>query len=691
MTIRSCPKNTHEEVLQAIATASSLVLSAKDAEQTIPQALQTIGEAAGQDRACVFECHDDPATGESRISLRYAWVRPETPPSASLAAPSDGQVRALAPRWREALGRGEIICGTVQGLPAGERQHLEAQGVASILALPIRVEERFWGFIRFDDTRTDRAWDATARAILGVTASAIGAALMRKRAEAAHDRLLAAFEQVGETIVITDANGIIRYVNPAFAKITGYTPAEAVGQHVRLLKSGAHEAAFYRELWSTIARGDTWQGRFVNRRKDGTLYTEDATLSPVRDPSGRIVNYVAVKRDISQHLRDAEEKLKLQAQLGQAQKLDSIGRLAGGVAHDFNNMLQTILGYTELALESCEPSGPLHDDLTEILKAAHRSADLTRQLLTFARKQTITPKTFDINTAITGMLKMLKRLLGEDINLKWIPGVASASVRMDPSQLDQILANLTVNARDALNGAGTLTIASRKITLTPPPDGMADVAPGPYVVLTVSDTGCGMNKETLDHLFEPFFTTKPRGAGAGLGLATVYGIIKQNAGFITVDSKPGQGTTFDVYLPPAPSDAPAEQDQATDEPCVGGSETLLVVEDEKAISVTICRFLRSLGYKVIAATSPEEALNQADAYPGAIDLLVTDVVMPGMNGRDLACLLTARRPSLTCLFMSGYTEDIIAHRGVIDDGFFFLPKPFSKADLAKKIRSVLNR
>ncbi len=691
MKLRPFSEANSAKVLKGIATASSLVLSVDDIQKTIPHALQMIGEAAGQDRGYIFECHADPVTGETGAIRRYEWLRPAAAPSSGSPTSEIARFHVIVPRWHHAFSQGDFIHGPVRDFPSSERQMPDLQGIVSILLMPIRINDGLWGFIGFDTFRAAPAWRDIECAALAVTASAIGVVLERTRTASAHERLMAAFEQVGETIVITDAGGIIEYVNPAFAKISGYRNDEAVGKHVRLLKSGIHDAAFYKDMWSTVTQGRTWQGRFINRRKDGTLYTEDATLSPMRDSAGRIVNYVAVKRDISEHLRDAEEKIKLQAQLGQAQKLDSIGRLAGGVAHDFNNMLQSILGYTELALESCEPSGPLYDDLQEILKAAHRSADLTRQLLAFARKQTITPKAFDINTAITGMLKMLRRLLGEDINLKWIPGVATATVKMDPSQLDQILANLTVNARDALNGSGTLTIATRKLTITEPPIGMADVSPGTYIVLTVSDTGCGMTRETFDHLFEPFFTTKPRGEGVGLGLATVYGIVKQNGGFITVDSKLGQGTTFDVYLPPAAVPAETQQTVESDTPCVGGSETILVVEDEKAISVTICRFLCSLGYNVIAATSPEEALNQADAYAGAIDLLVTDVVMPGMNGRDLACLMAARRPSLICLFISGYTEDIIAHRGVLEDGFFFLPKPFTKIALARKIRDVLGR
>ena len=365
----------------------------------------------------------------------------------------------------------------------------------------------------------------------------------RKRAEAERKRLMAAIEQAGEVIVMTDAQGIIQFVNPAFERMTGYSREEAVGQNPRILKSGKQDELFYRNLWETISGGRTWAGRMVNKRKDGTLYTEEATISPVRDASGRIVNYVAVKRDITEHLR-------LAAQFQQAQKMESVGRLAGGVAHDFNNMLGVILGHAELALEQVDPAQPLHADLEEIRKAAERSADLTRQLLAFARKQTVAPKVLDLNETVEGMLKMLRRLIGEDIDLAWLPGADLWPVKMDPSQIDQILANLCVNARDAIAGVGKVTIETGNGAFDE--DYCADHAgfvPGEYVLLAVSDDGCGMDKETLAHIFEPFFTTKEMGKGTGLGLATVYGIVKQNNGFINVYSEPGQGTTFKIYLP----------------------------------------------------------------------------------------------------------------------------------------------
>ncbi len=691
MNVGSKSEEAQDALLLAIASASSVLLDEPELDRSIPKALASIGLAVGLSHVFAFECQTDHVTGALLATQRFSWGRPGTAPQPIRTGRTPLNLTHDAPEWVERLRQGQMIEVSTRTCAACERELLALRGIASARIFPFLRAGQLLGLIFFCTQDEAEVWSDSACAFSRAAASAIGAAFVRNRIQAEHERLLAAIEQANESIVITDPDGTINYVNPAFVQTSGYACMEVIGKNVRILKSEVHDTRFYKEIWATISAGKTWRGRFVNRRKDGALYTEDASLSPVRDAKGRIVNYVAVKRDISDHLRETEEKAKLEAQLAQAQKLDSIGRLAGGVAHDFNNMLQTIMGYTELALDNCAPTDALHDDLQEIYKAARRSADLTRQLLAFARQQTITPKVIDINASITGMLKMLRRLLGEDLNLQWIPGVANAYVKMDPSQLDQILANLTVNARDALSGAGTLTIATRKLSLTKAPECPTDIAPGTYIVMTVSDTGCGMNKETIDHIFEPFFTTKPRGVGGGLGLATVYGIIKQNAGYITVDSKPGQGTTFHVYLPSAEADAETVRAPVSDAPCAGGSETILVVEDEQAISVTICRFLRSLGYHVLVATTPEEALNLDDAYAGAIDLLITDVIMPGMNGRDLACLLTAKRPSMTCLFISGYTEDIIAHRGIVDAGFFFLPKPFSKADLARKIREVLVR
>jgi two-component system, cell cycle sensor histidine kinase and response regulator CckA len=507
---------------------------------------------------------------------------------------------------------------------------------------------------------------------------------VRKKNEAELERLKAAIEQAGEMVVITDPAGTIQYVNPAFEAVTGYTRDEVFGQTPRILKSGRQDEEFYRRLWETIASGRTWEGRMVNKRKDGALYTEVATISPVCDAEGWIVNYVAVKRDISEHLH-------LEAQLRQAQKMESVGRLAGGVAHDYNNMLGVILGYTELALDKVDPSDPLHADLEEIRKAGRRSAEITRQLLAFARKQTISPEVLDLNGTVDSMLKMLRRLIGEDIDLAWMPRAGLWPVKMDPAQIDQILVNLCVNARDAIGGVGRITIETDRVTF----NGNycvdhAEFLPGEFVLLAVSDNGCGMDKETQEHLFEPFFTTKELGKGTGLGLATVYGIVKQNDGFINVYSEPGQGTTFKIYLPRHGDRIDEIPVESLEEFPLGRGETLLLVEDEPAMLKMGKMMLERLGYEVLTAVGGSAALRLAEEHAGKIDLLMTDVVMPEMNGRDLAERLQGHYPKVKRLFMSGYTADVIAHRGVLPEGEHFIQKPFSLEELARKVREALD-
>jgi CheY-like chemotaxis protein len=367
-----------------------------------------------------------------------------------------------------------------------------------------------------------------------------------------------------------------------------------------------------------------------------------------------------------------------------------VGRLAGGVAHDYNNMLSVIIGYAELALDKVKPGELLHDDLTEILTAARRSADITRQLLAFARQQTIAPKIIDLNQTIQYMLKMMKRLIGEDIKLTWLPGTDLGKIKIDPTQIDQILANLCVNARDAITGVGKITIETRSVLFDNAYcDSHAGFLPGEFIMLAVSDDGSGMDKEIQDRIFEPFFTTKGVGEGTGLGLSTVYGIVKQNNGFINVYSEPGKGTTFRIYL--ARHSGP-EGDSCREEireiP-VSCGETILLVEDEAAILKMSGKILKDLGYTVLSAASPLKALDLAKAYGDKIHLLITDMILPEMNGRDLARQVQSIYPEIKILFMSGYTANAIAHHHVLEPGLCFLQKPFSIKDMAVKAREAL--
>ncbi|MFW6012371.1 MAG: PAS domain S-box protein [bacterium] len=506
----------------------------------------------------------------------------------------------------------------------------------------------------------------------------------RKEAELVNQRLLAAIEQSAEAVVITDTEGSVQYVNPAFEEQTGYTRDEALGRNSRILKSGEEDEAFYQEMWQTLLAGRTWQGRMVNRRKDGTLYTEQATISPVRDASGQIVNFVSVERDVT-------HEHHLESQLLQAQKMESIGRLAGGVAHDFNNMLGVITGYAELALQEAVPDSAVYRMLGQIQQAAERSAELTSQLLAFARRQPATPRVLDLDETISPMLQMLRRLIGESIELEWRPQAGVWPVEIDPVQLVQILTNLVVNARDAIGEVGRITIATANAELdraycTEHPG----LVPGSYAMLTVSDDGCGMDPDVAERIFEPFFTTKHHAEGTGLGLAVLHGIVRQNDGLIQVYSEPGRGTTFRIYLPRHDGSARAVVEGA--QPVVErrGTETVLVVEDEEALLGLITTLLEGLGYTVLSAGSPSRALELVRDHSGAVELLLTDVVLPGMSGTDLWREIQRFQPGLKCLFMSGYTSHVVAQLGGTEDDVHFLQKPFTADSLSSALRETLD-
>jgi len=405
--------------------------------------------------------------------------------------------------------------------------------------------------------------------------------------------------------------------------------------------------------------------------------------SPVFDELGKVTGAIELIEDIT-------EKLSLEHKLRQAQKMEAVGRLAGGVAHDFNNMLCVILGYAELGLGKVDSDHPLHADLKEIVKAAKYSAGITQQLLAFARKQTIVPVPLDLNRTVARMIEMLRRLIGEDIELVWLPEAGLGSIEMDPVQVDQILVNLAINARDAILDIGTIAIETGSATFDEADClGHAGFVPGDYLMLAIGDDGCGMGKETLDKIFEPFFTSKELGEGTGLGLATVYGIVQQNNGFIEVSSEPGKGTTFRIYLPRyADPIVDSQLKQALEIP-MGRGETVLLVEDESGILEVAKTMLEKLGYRVLAASTPQEALTLAEEYSNGIQLLITDIVMPEMNGRKLAERLYSLYPDMKKLFMSGYTADVIANRGVLEEGMNFLQKPFLFETFAAKVRGAL--
>jgi PAS domain S-box-containing protein len=620
--------------------------------------------------------------------------------------------------------------------------------------------------------------------------------------------LVGAVEAAANGILITDRSGTILWTNPAFTKMTGYSKKESVGKNPRFLKSGRQSEDFYHQLWQTITAGNVWHGTVCNRRKDGSEYTEEMTISPVRDALGQISNFIAIKNDISERIRFAEQQArlvfvleatpdfvgmadadgrplfinragrrlielgeqedisghhigdyhpewakrlimeeaiptaiktgtwtgetalltrkgqevpvsqvvvvnknsigevqflatlmrdltmqkKLEEEFHQAQKMEAVGQLAGGVAHDFNNLLTVISGYSEILITRLPPNDPMSGMIQEIHKAGERAAHLTRQLLAFSRKDIVERRVLDLNALVTDTEKMLRRLIGEDIRLTTVLAPALGQVKADAGQVEQVILNLAVNARDAMPQGGKLTIETRNVeldsayaTLHP------EVKPGHYVMLAVSDGGCGMSQETKARIFEPFFTTKGPGKGTGLGLATVYGIVKQCGGHIGVYTELGRGTTFTIYLPTVEEKLLSGKSPHGSKVAPHGNETILLVEDDDAVRAITKLALQSLDYTVLEARNGEEAVRICERHTEPIQLLITDVVMPEMGGRQVAERLTARKQGIKVLFLSGYTDDAVVRHGVIQAEVAFLQKPFTPMALANKVRDVLDK
>lgn len=492
-------------------------------------------------------------------------------------------------------------------------------------------------------------------------------------------------ESIEDGYYEVDIAGNFTFFNSSMCKILGYSEDELMGMNNRQYLDAENARKIFNAFNSVYKTKKPYKAfDWELIRKDGSRCYVEASVSLKIDSNGRPIGFQGIVRDITEHKA-------IKAQLQQAQKMESVGRLAGGVAHDYNNALSVIIGFTEMAIDEVDQDGPVHADLEEVLKAANRAADITRQLLAFARKQIISPTVLDLNENVEGMLKMLRRLIGEDINLSWLPGAGLWPVNMDPSQIDQILANLCVNARDAIKGVGNVAIETDTAVFDAAY--CADhvgLVPGDFVLLAVSDDGCGMDKEVMDKIFEPFFTTKTVDKGTGLGLPTVYGIVKQNNGFVNVYSEPGKGTTIKIYLPRHEGKAVEIHGEITAEIPQGQGETVLLVEDDLSILKLAEKILDGLGYNVLAAGTPGKAMGLAKEFEGEIHLLVTDVIMPEMNGRELAQQLQSLYPEIKCMFMSGYTANAIAHHGVLAKGVHFIQKPFFKRDLATTVRKALD-
>ena len=502
------------------------------------------------------------------------------------------------------------------------------------------------------------------------------------RAQEEINKLSTAIEQIPISVVLTNINGNIEYVNPHFSKVAGYAREEVMGQNPRILKSGEQPQDFYENLWQTITAGKVWHGEFRNKKKDGALFWEEATIGPVLNDQGAITHFLAVKEDVT-------EKKRLNQELNQAQKMEAIGRLAGGVAHDFNNLLTVINGYSEMALAKLGPSNPTANYIKQIAQAGKKAGSLTQQLLAFSRKQVMQPRVLNPNQTILDMGKMLQRLIGENINLQFDLADDLPFIEADPAQLDQVIINLAVNARDAMPEGGDLVIATNAALHGQAQAEGTTINGRDCVRISVSDSGVGMDEETKSKIFEPFFTTKEKGKGTGLGLATIHGIVNQNGWHIEVASAPGKGSTFQIYIPTSKKEAPPYE-QPPANPMLNGTETILFVEDETEVRTIITGFLKQAGYSVLQAHDGAEALELSNSKNTQFDLLLTDVIMPKMGGKKLADRLREQRPDLKIIYISGYTDETISQSGILDEKILFLQKPFEPNALLQLVRKTLD-
>ncbi len=495
--------------------------------------------------------------------------------------------------------------------------------------------------------------------------------------------LQTAIEQASEMVAITDSSGTIAYVNPAFEKITGFTRDELIGSNPRILKSGRQDQLFYQELWRTITRGEPWHGFFVNRRKDGTLYREEAVIVPVENGDGVIHDFVTVKRDMTQESR-------LQRQLIQSQKMEAIGTLAGGIAHDFNNILSAILGFAELALFDLPEGGRNHEDVSEVIKAGNRAKDLVRQILTFSRKTEQEFKPIDIVPLLTEALKFLRATLPSTIEIRKQVATESAEVLANPTMIQQVLMNLCTNAAHAMKETGgILTVNLLKTEVDVGSIGKhPELPPGPYVQLTIGDTGPGIEPGIMGRIFDPYFTTKEKGEGTGLGLSMVHGITQSLKGIVAVESDPGKGTVFNVYLPRVIGVPESAANQPQTLPT--GNERILLADDEDALATMGRLMLGRLGYRVTVKTDSNEALDVFRAHPDQFDLIITDKTMPRLTGFDLAREAKKIRPDVPIIICTGYSDDIEADKAVRLGVSRLIVKPLSMDELARAVRSTLD-
>ncbi|NOY74607.1 MAG: PAS domain S-box protein [Kiritimatiellaeota bacterium] len=511
-----------------------------------------------------------------------------------------------------------------------------------------------------------------------------------KVAKAELEFLEPAINQTTEAVFITDLDAVIKYVNPAFETLTGYSIDEVVGRKPSILKSGRQSDDYYANLWRTITAGETWSGHFINKRKDGSEYDEDATISPVRDKNGVITHFIGVKKDVTK-IVELENKIR------QSQKMEAVGRLAGGVAHDFNNILTAILGYSEILLGTISPSDPAHRKVEEIKKAGQRASDITKQMLAFSKKQVMRLAPLNANGIIENMFPMLEEIARDKARIKLQLNKELPDVLSDKIHIERIVMNLVVNAVEAMAPDGGDVISTDSSFIAEPfSDGNFTVPPGDYVLISVVDEGCGMTDEVIKHIFEPFFTNKSGGRGTGLGLSTVYGIVKQHNGFIVVDSSPEKGAEFNIMIPALISEdvSPMAETDHGDGACEtfdGGSPTLLIVDDETSLLEMMFESFSAIGYTVLQSTSGTEALELFLMAEQKVDLVVSDIILHGMTGIELAEEIRETAPEMPVVFISGYTGNEYGVLSLESELNEFLPKPFVMEDLEGKVKLMLNK
>ncbi|HEY7653804.1 MAG TPA: PAS domain S-box protein [Methylomirabilota bacterium] len=573
-------------------------------------------------------------------------------------------------------------------LPAWAVERVRADGFRSVLAVPLKAGERVIGVLNLGDaagrTYTEDEL-ALLAAFVGQGAVALENSALYHEIRDARDFLQSITENSPDAIITTDGRGRLTYFSRGAEAMFGYRAEEMIGTAVAdIYPGGLEEARAVRRRLTQEGQLRNYESGFLTR--DGGRVEVSASISLLRDATGHVVGTLGVLKDIG-------ERRHLEEQLRQAQKMEAIGRLAGGIAHDFNNLLTVIAGRAQLILSRLRPEEPIHRDATLVRTTADRAAALTQQLLAFSRKQVLQPQVLNLNAVVSAMEPMLGRLIGEDIDLAVIPTEGLGRVKADPGQIEQVIVNLVVNSRDAMPQGGRLTVETADVELDAAyASRHSSVLPGPYVMLAVSDTGEGMDERTRSRVFEPFFTTKGPGKGTGLGLATVYGIVKQSGGDIHLYSEPGRGTTFKIYLPRV-AEVAAEADDTTSPGTTDarGDETVLLVEDEPEVRDLAREILEGGGYTVLQACDPLEAVLLAEQHPGPIHLLLTDVIMPRQSGHALVERLRPLRPEMQVLYMSGYTNEAIVRHGVLDPNTSFIQKPFTPATLGHKVRATLDR